>query len=116
MCLIAFAWQQHPAFPLIIAANRDEFFVRPARAARWWEHNGRSLFAGQDEQAGGTWMGVSGDGRFAALTNHRDPASVRSNAPSRGALVPHFLAATGTTAPTGGTGIGNATNLIMVAG
>ncbi len=97
MCLIAFAWQQHPEYPLIVAANRDEFFVRPARPARWWEHNGRPIFAGQDEQAGGTWMGVSADGRFAALTNHRDPASVRSNAPSRGALVPHFLAASGQT-------------------
>ncbi|MCB1954409.1 MAG: NRDE family protein [Rhodocyclaceae bacterium] len=93
MCLIAFAWRIHPDFPLVVAANRDEFFVRPARPARWWEHGGQALLSGQDEQAGGTWMGVTPGGRFAALTNHRDPAAVRSNAPSRGALVPHFLGA-----------------------
>ncbi len=92
MCLISIAWRSHPDFPLVIAANRDEFFVRPARPARWWEHQGRALFAGQDEQAGGTWLGVTSEGRFAALTNHRDPAALRANAPSRGALVPHFLA------------------------
>lgn len=91
MCLIAFAWRAVPDFPLVVAANRDEFFQRPARSAHWWEHENRGVFAGRDEQAGGTWMGFTRSGRFAALTNHRDPAAMRSKAPSRGALVPHFL-------------------------
>lgn len=89
VCLIAFAWQVHPAYPLIVAGNRDEFFARPTAPADWWA-DGRTV-AGRDLKAGGTWMGLSRDGRFAALTNVRDPSSVQPEAPSRGALVGRFL-------------------------
>ncbi len=89
MCLIALAWQAHAAYPLIVAGNRDEFFARPAASAHWWSDGDR--LAGRDLRAGGTWMGVSRGGRFAALTNHRDPSSQRDDAPSRGELVGDFL-------------------------
>ena len=91
MCLIAFAWQAHPEYPLIVAANRDEFFARPTAQADWWP-DGR-IVAGRDLRGGGTWMGVSRGGRFAALTNYRDPAAFRPEAPSRGELVGRFLSA-----------------------
>ncbi|MBS0346035.1 MAG: NRDE family protein [Proteobacteria bacterium] len=91
MCLILLAWQAHPDFPLVVAANRDEFFTRPAAAAAWWpEHP--SIFAGRDLEAGGTWLGVSRGGRFAGLTNFRDPQRQRDGRPSRGQLVADFLA------------------------
>ena len=89
MCLIACAWQAHPDFPLVVAGNRDEFFARPTAAADWWSD--ADLLAGRDLKAGGTWMGVSRHGRFAALTNYRDPQSHRPDAPSRGALVGEFV-------------------------
>ena len=90
MCLIAIAWQAHPDFPLVVAANRDEWRDRPALPAHWWEdHPG--LLAGRDLQAGGTWMGVTPAGRFAAVTNFRDPSDRRSTALSRGTLVAGFL-------------------------
>lgn len=96
MCLIVFAWQAHAGFPLVVAANRDEFFDRPSAAARWWD-DGSQRLAGRDLRAGGTWMGVSRSGRFAALTNYRDPSERKPDAPSRGALVANFLI--DTTAP-----------------
>lgn len=89
MCLIAFAWQLHPSFPLIVAANRDEFYHRAAAPARFWEDNPQVL-AGRDLQAGGTWMGVTRTGRFAALTNFREPG-VPPGRYSRGLLVSRFL-------------------------
>ncbi len=91
MCLIAFAWQADADYPLVVAGNRDEFFARPTAAARW-SGDGRIL-SGRDLQGGGTWMGVSRDGRFAALTNHRDPTTIRPDAPSRGELVDRMLRA-----------------------
>jgi uncharacterized protein with NRDE domain len=91
MCLIAFAWQAHDGYPLVVAANRDEFFARPTASAEWWADG--DILAGRDLRGGGTWMGVTRSGRFAALTNYRDPASVRADAPSRGELVGRFLAA-----------------------
>lgn len=90
MCLILFGWQAHPEFPLVVAANRDEFFARPAQPAHWWD-DAPGLLAGRDLEAGGTWMGVSRSGRFAALTNYRDPSQRLTGAPSRGALVRHCL-------------------------
>jgi uncharacterized protein with NRDE domain len=90
MCLIAIAWQAHPGFPLVVAANRDEWRDRPAAPARWWDDHPQ-LLAGRDLQAGGTWMGVTRGGRFAAVTNFRDPSERRSTALSRGALVAQFL-------------------------
>ena len=97
MCLIAFAWQAHPDHPLVVAGNRDEFFARPTAPADW-SHDERVL-AGRDLRAGGTWMGVSRGGRFAALTNHRDPTALRPDAPSRGELVDRFLSADGPASP-----------------
>ena len=90
MCLIAIAWQAHPDHPLVVAANRDEWRDRPAAAARWWDDHPQ-LLAGRDLQAGGTWMGVTRERRFAAVTNFRDPSDRRSTALSRGTLVAEFL-------------------------
>ncbi|TVO63630.1 NRDE family protein [Denitromonas ohlonensis] len=86
MCLIAIAWQQHPDYPLIVIANRDEFFDRPAAPAHWWP-DPAGLLAGRDLRGGGTWLGVGRNGRFAALTNYRDPKQNRADARSRGDLV-----------------------------
>jgi uncharacterized protein with NRDE domain len=97
MCLILVAWRVHPNFPCVVAANRDEYFGRPTAEADWWEEP-RDILAGRDLQAGGTWLGVKRAGRFAALTNFRDPAALKADAPSRGALVTGFLAGSGSTA------------------
>ncbi len=96
MCLILVAWRVHPDFPCVVAANRDEYFGRPTAEADWWEEPG-DILAGRDLQAGGTWLGVTRAGRFAALTNFRDPAALRPDAPSRGTLVCAFLTAGGST-------------------
>lgn len=90
MCLIAFAWNPGSPQSLLVAANRDEQYARPTAPLAWWE--GSPILAGRDLKAGGTWMGVTPTGRFAALTNYRDPASIKPEAPSRGALVTDFLA------------------------
>lgn len=90
MCLILLAHRSHPRYPLIVAANRDEYFARPAASARFWDEAPQVL-AGRDLQAGGTWLGMTRTGRFAALTNYRDPPSHRPAAPSRGALVGDYL-------------------------
>jgi uncharacterized protein with NRDE domain len=92
MCLILVAWRAHPDYPLVVAANRDEFFARPTAAAAFWP--GTDILAGRDLKEGGTWMGITLGGRFAALTNYRDPALVREGKASRGHLVADFLAAT----------------------
>ena len=76
--------------PLVLAANRDEFFARPAAPAGFWP-DAPQVLAGRDESAGGTWLGITRTGRFAALTNVRDPAQMRSDRPSRGALVADYL-------------------------
>jgi uncharacterized protein with NRDE domain len=89
MCLILVAWQAHPDYPLVVAANRDEFFTRPTAAASFWPSY--RILAGRDLQDGGTWMGVTRSGRFAALTNYRDPERQRDGATSRGRLVADFL-------------------------
>lgn len=91
MCLIAWNWQPGSPNPLLLIANRDEFYARPTAPLAWWEDAG--ILAGRDLQAGGTWLGISRTGRMAALTNHRDPANVRADAPSRGELVSSFLQA-----------------------
>jgi uncharacterized protein with NRDE domain len=90
MCLILLAWQAHPRIPLLIAANRDEFYTRPSAPAGFWEE-APGILAGRDLAAGGTWLGITRSGRFAAVTNFRDPASLRSGAPSRGRLVGDYL-------------------------
>jgi uncharacterized protein with NRDE domain len=90
MCLVAFAYRIDPKFDLVLIANRDEFFNRPAEPAHFWKDSPQIL-AGRDTQAGGTWMGVARDGRFALLTNYRDPSRVRTDVKSRGLLVSDFL-------------------------
>lgn len=90
MCLILLAWRAHPDYPLVVAANRDEFFSRRTAAADFWE-DAPNVLAGRDLEAGGTWLGVTRNGRFAALTNYRDPARNTMGAPSRGELVRRFL-------------------------
>ena len=90
MCLILVAWQAHPDYPLVVAANRDEFFARPAAPAGWWQ-DAPDVFAGRDLEAGGTWLGIGANRRFAALTNIRDPQQPPATK-SRGELVARFLA------------------------
>lgn len=90
MCLILFGLNAHPDFPLIMAANRDEFFERPTAAASYWE-DVPDLLAGRDLKSGGTWMGVTRTGRIAAITNYRDLQHIKPDAPTRGALVADFL-------------------------
>lgn len=90
MCLVLLAWDKHPRHRLIVAANRDEFYARPTAPADWWA-DAPHVLAGRDLREGGTWMGVTRDGRFAAVTNVREPQSYRVGAPSRGHLVGNFL-------------------------
>ena len=89
MCLIAWNWQPDSPTPLLLLANRDEFYARPAQALQWWED--APVLAGRDLQAGGTWLGVSRTGRLAALTNFRQPAAPQDGGPSRGGLASQFL-------------------------
>lgn len=91
MCLIVFAWQQHAQMPLLLAANRDEFHARPTAPAGFWTDE-PDILAGRDLQAGGTWLGVSRSGRFAAITNIRDPRGGNPSLRSRGELSRDFLA------------------------
>lgn len=91
MCLILLAWQVHPEYPLVVAANRDEFFARPSASAEFWR-DAPDVFAGRDLEAGGTWLGISRHGRFAALTNFREARRPDPGAPSRGMLTAGFLA------------------------
>lgn len=89
MCLILLAWQAHPDFPLVVAANRDEFHARPSASADFWGE-APEIFGGRDLTAGGTWLGARRGGRFAAITNVREPGSPASRL-SRGALTSGFL-------------------------
>ncbi|BFG73531.1 NRDE family protein [Paraburkholderia terrae] len=92
MCLIVFDWRPEasdgPLFTL--AANRDEFLKRTAEPMRWWD-DAPGLLAGRDLVGGGTWLGMTRDGRFAALTNYRAPHEMRADAPTRGTLVSNWL-------------------------
>jgi uncharacterized protein with NRDE domain len=90
MCLILFAYNVHPAYHLTLAANRDEFYERPSAPADFWTRNPKIL-AGMDLKEKGTWLGVTRTGKFAAITNYRDPASWKTQAPSRGKLVSGYL-------------------------
>ncbi|WP_186061807.1 NRDE family protein [Burkholderia gladioli] len=92
MCLIVFDWQPEAEDGpvLTLTANRDEFFRRTSAPLAWWE-DVPGVLAGRDLEGGGTWLGVSRDGRFAALTNYRAPFDIRAGAPTRGKLVSDFL-------------------------
>ena len=90
MCTVIFAQDVHPEFPLIIAANRDEFKERETAPLHFWEDR-PNLLAGRDLKEGGTWMGITKTGRFATITNYREVGKTIANAPSRGKLVTDFL-------------------------
>ncbi len=90
MCVLAFAWRAHPRWPLVVAGNRDELHARPAAPLDRWEAPGH-LIAGRDLQSGGTWLGVSEQGRFAVITNLRGYGPPLPGRTSRGALVTGLL-------------------------
>jgi uncharacterized protein with NRDE domain len=95
MCLIAWNWQPGNPTELLLLSNRDEFYARAARPLHWWDADVApepQILAGRDLQGGGTWLGLSRDGRLAALTNYRTGTAQRADAPSRGELVADFLA------------------------
>lgn len=90
MCLILLAFRAHERYPLIVAANRDEHHHRPAAAAAYWDDHPQ-IYGGRDLEKGGTWMGITRTGRFAAITNYRDGLPAPAAPRSRGALVSGFL-------------------------
>lgn len=89
MCVLAFAWNVHPRWRLLLAGNRDEFHARPSAALAAWDD--APICAGRDERAGGTWLGVAAGGRCSTVTNVRDPTDLQVGA-SRGMLVADYLA------------------------
>jgi uncharacterized protein with NRDE domain len=93
MCLVALALGQHARFPLVVVANRDEFYERPTQPLQWWSpgNGAPDVLSGRDLRAGGTWFGLTQGGRFALLTNVRDPSRHDAGAPSRGDIVPLWL-------------------------
>jgi uncharacterized protein with NRDE domain len=92
MCLLVLAWQSHPRYRLIVAANRDEFHDRPSVPLGWWADE-PSILAGRDLRGAGTWMGVARSGRYGIVTNFRELERPATDAPSRGDLVTSFLTA-----------------------
>jgi uncharacterized protein with NRDE domain len=92
MCLLMLAWRAHPRYSLVVAANRDEFHERPAAALAEWAPPA-SILAGRDLRAGGTWLALDRARRFAVVTNFRELQRPKEGAPSRGELIPQFLAA-----------------------
>ncbi len=90
MCLILMALSSHPRYPMIVAANRDEFYARPTADAAFWD-DAPHILAGRDLREGGTWLGISKSGRFAAVTNFRGPDSAPDAPVSRGQLVGDYL-------------------------
>ncbi|WP_017727957.1 NRDE family protein [Halalkalibacterium ligniniphilum] len=93
MCLITFAFQADPRFQFVMAANRDEFYARPTLEAQFWDTD-PTILAGKDLEKNGTWLGVTKEGRFGALTNVREMGAITNQKPfqSRGYLVRDFLA------------------------
>lgn len=89
MCLLVLAWQLHPRYRLILAANRDEFHARPAAPLAKWPHE--EILAGRDLSAGGTWLGVDRQRRFGVVTNFREGPAAQLNRTSRGHLIPGYL-------------------------
>jgi len=90
MCLIALNIRQHPDYPIVLAANRDEFHARPTKEAHWWPDK-PDIVGGRDLQAGGTWLALHRTGRFATVTNFRDAEPPKAGHRSRGHLVTDFL-------------------------
>jgi uncharacterized protein with NRDE domain len=96
MCLVALALEAHPRFPLVIAANRDEFFARATAPLDWWQPDGarEPVLSGRDLAAGGTWMGLTRSGRLAFLTNVRRAEPPDPTVASRGRIVTDWLGGT----------------------
>lgn len=94
MCLVAIALDQSRRFPLVIAGNRDEFYKRPAARLSWWSPGAGmpDILGGRDLEAGGTWLGLTTQGRLGLITNVRDPQAKDPAAPSRGSIVTRWLA------------------------
>ena len=90
MCLLIIAYKIHPKYRLILAANRDEYYSRPSDHLNFWKEN-PCILAGKDLKYDGTWLGITRKGRFAAVTNFRDPSALRDGRPSRGLLVRRYL-------------------------
>ena len=90
MCLIVFAYKTVSGTPLVFAGNRDEFYDRPTEQAHIWNTDPK-MIAGKDKKAGGTWLGLSENGKIAAITNYRDMGQIKPNAPSRGHIVKNAL-------------------------
>jgi uncharacterized protein with NRDE domain len=90
MCLIAIGWRLREDYPLMLAANRDEFFARPTAPATFWQDHS-AILAGRDLLQGGTWLGLVRSGRLAAVTNYRDGRRERVGRLSRGWLVRDYL-------------------------
>lgn len=90
MCTILFSYGQHDKYKLILAANRDEFYSRETEPARWWKED-KNILGGRDIQAGGTWLGITKQGRFAAITNYRKFPHEKKYETSRGDIVKDFL-------------------------
>ncbi len=91
MCLLLVAYRVHPAYPLIVAGNRDEFHARPTLDANWWDDK-PDVLGGRDLEAGGSWLAINRRGRFAAVTNYRDRDRPAGSKISRGGLINDFLA------------------------
>ncbi len=91
MCILFSAIQQHPDYPLILCANRDEFFQRPTKSMHLWLAEPVPFYAGKDLEAGGSWLGFSKNGNFAAITNIRGTEYANEAPKSRGELVVHYL-------------------------
>ncbi len=89
MCLVMLGWQRSVDYPVIIGANRDERFDRPSSPIGWWEDHS-DILAGRDLTAGGTWLGISRNGRFGIITNFRDPKPMPALR-SRGELITRWL-------------------------
>jgi uncharacterized protein with NRDE domain len=117
VCVLALAIGSHPDWPLVLAGNRDELHARPAAPlARWAE--APEVLGGRDLEGGGTWLGVSEEGRLAVVTNLRGFGPPHPGAPSRGLLARDFLVGEGPYARFGAGDLGafNPMNLIVVEG
>ena len=106
MCLVAFAWNVHPRWRLVLAGNRDEYHARPSAPLSRWDGK-PGILAGRDLEAGGTWLGVGAHGRAGVVTNVRDPRA-SPNGYSRGELLVEFLSGTRSIAGRPGGGFGRA--------
>ncbi len=105
MCIVALAIDRHPRFPLVIAANRDEFFDRPTARLAWWQAEPSApdlpILGGRDLKEGGTWLGLNPAGRLGLVTNIRMPLPPDAQGASRGHLVPMWLRSRSAGGPTG---------------